>query len=603
MGLRASLSGRLVRRGGVAKTTVSQGTQGEIKEMNTSTIEARGGVGKRLGVLLLGLAVALAGLFAFSGSQADAAEKTITFDKGKVNLGFAFQNRDILPAPQAIAGTVSNPNFNPANPVSPENSPTTISPTGTPLFDINALDPATFTTPGSPLTQPVNSFTPIGCGTPVTFGIYFAVRAGQTPSPSSIIWNPAPAPGNPFSPLLGQPLTNAGLPGSAPYYRVLPAGAILAPGSPDVTFANPFAAVPGQPANITLTAPYPAANTLWQPYAASGGNVTNPASIFPQGVGGTTPFSGAAGLRAVPNPLGYCPNPANGTATVDEAAGGAFTGTAEDFDMPVMVVPNPLDQSPVPITLEAPEGIEGTIDDAGNVRIDGDMEVRVLTGLATNPLGSYCSLPLPGREPGGFNPSQPIPDNGFALTTDYSLPTAQGYAGTPFSGGDLEGDGALVGTWNTTEDSISVGGANCATVNSVSKGFGGIWLSSGIAEPAPFPTCAELGLIGNFADCEDPVASIGKVTVSGPGKAKRGKTATWRVRIPNTGNIALTGVRTSVSGRGVKVNTPVATIAPGTTRTETIRAKLNRAGKFTLTIKVTSANGGSKTVKRAVTVR
>ena len=569
--------------------------------MNTSTIEARGGVGKRLGVLLLGLAIALAGTLAFAGSQAKAVEKTITFDNGKVNLGFAFQNRDILPAPQAIPGTVSNPSFNPNQPVSAENSPTTVSPTGTPLFDINALNPATFTQPGSPLTQPVNSFTPIGCGSAVTFGIYFAVRAGQTPSPSSIIWNPAE--GNPFGKLLGQPLANAGLPGAAPYYRVLPAGAILAPGSPDVTFANPFAAVPGQPANITLTAPYPATNTLWQPYAASGGNVTNPASIFPQGLGGTTPFTGTAGLRAEANPLGYCPNPANGTATVDETAEGGITGTSEDFEMPVMIVPNPLDQSPVPITLEAPEGLTGEIDSAtGEVRIDGPMQVRVLTGLASNPLGSYCALDLPGREPGGFNPSQPIPDNGFALTTTYALPTAQGYAGTPFTTG-LEGDGALVGTWNTTEDATSVGGANCATVNSVSKGFGGIWLSSGVDEPAEFPTCADLGKVGTFADCADPVAQIGKVTVTGPGKAKRGKTATWKVQIPNTGNIAATGVRTSVSGRGVKVNTPVATIAPGTTRTETIRAKLNRVGKFTLTVKVTSANAGSKTVKRTVTVK
>ena len=70
--------------------------------MNTSIIEARGSAGKRLGVLLLGLAVALAGTFAFSGSQAEAVEKTITFDKGKVNLGFAFQNRDILPGQPAL---------------------------------------------------------------------------------------------------------------------------------------------------------------------------------------------------------------------------------------------------------------------------------------------------------------------------------------------------------------------------------------------------------------------------------------------------------------------------------------------------------------------
>ncbi len=564
--------------------------------MNTSIIEARGSAGKRLGVLLLGLAVALAGTFAFSGSKAEAVEKTITFDKGKVNLGFAFQNKDILPGAAALPGTVSNPNFDPTLPVDPATNPTTVtSPTGTPLFDVNKLDPATFTTPATPGT-PVNSFTPLGCGTPVTFGIYYAVPYGKTlnpADPTSIIWNPAV--GNPFGKLLGQALANSGAPGSAEYYRVLNEGAILPEGEDPVTFANPFN--PALP-DVTLTAPYPAENTLWQPYAAD-------ATGTPVGKTGNTPFAGAVGLRIEANTLpgGFCANPADGTAVVDlDEATDTFTGASADFDMPVMIVPNPLDQSPVPITLEAPEGIEGTIDDAGNVRIDGDMEVRVLTGLASNPLGSYCSLPLPGREPGGFNPSVAIPDNGFALTTSYALPTAQGYAGTPFSGGDLEGNGALVGTWNTTEDSISVGGANCATVNSVSKGFGGIWLSSNIAEPAAFPTCADLGKIGTFANCTDPVATIATPTVSGPGKIKRGRVAVWRVTVRNTGTATATGVRTTVSGRGVRVNSPVATIAAGGQRTEVIRAKLTRVGKFTLTVKVTSANGGTKTVRRAVNV-
>lgn len=439
--------------------------------MNTSTIEARGGVGKRLGVLFLGLAVALAGTLAFAGGQAKAAEQTITFDKGLVNLGFAFQNREILPAPQNI-GASTLPD----------------------LWDARATQstPGTGTPPNT-----ITSFKPVGCLTQYTFRV-------------------------------------------------------VSPGPPLVVAQND--GQEGRP--LTLNPDYPCD-----------------------------------------------PNPPNGTAVVDVAADGTFTGEANDFQFPIMIVPNPLDGSPVPISLSAPEGIVGEIDSAtGDVRIDGPMQVQVLTGLQTNPLGSYCALDLPGREPGGFNPSQPIPDGGFALTTDYSLPVAQGYAGTPYTTG-LEGDGALVGTWNTTEDSISVGGANCATVNSVSKGFGGIWLSSGIDAPAAFPTCADFGLAGTFADCVEAVASIGTVTVSGPGNAKRGKTATWKVRIPNTGTATATGVRTSVSGRGVKVNTPVATIAPGATRTETIKAKLTRAGKFTLTVKVTSANAGSKTVKRTVTVK
>jgi hypothetical protein len=98
-------------------------------------------------------------------------------------------------------------------------------------------------------------------------------------------------------------------------------------------------------------------------------------------------------------------------------------------------------------------------------------------------------------------------------------------------------------------------------------------------------------------------ASLGKVTVSGPGKVKRGKTATWKVRIPNVGDATATGVRVAVAGRGVKLNTPAASIAPGKARSETIKAKLRKPGTFTVTFKVNTANAGSKIVKRKVTVR
>lgn len=441
--------------------------------MNTSTIEAKGGAGRRLGVLLLGLAVALAGTLAFAGSQAKAAEETITFDAGKVNLGFAFQNAEILPAPNNLGGTPL-PNLW-------EAKATASGPDGT------------GTAPNNP-----TSFKPAGCITQVTFYIASA------------------------DPLIVAP--NDGQDGR-----------------------------PGP----TVNPSYPCTTA----------------------------------------------NPPNGTAVVDVAEDGTFTGAANDFQMPIMIVPNPLDGSPVPLTIVAPDGVTGSIDSAtGEVEMLGRMQVQVLVGLATNPLGQYCAIDLPGREPGGLGNSSPIPDNGFALTTTYALPTAQGYAGTPYLTG-LEGNGALVGTWNTTEDSVSVGGADCGTVNSVSKGFGGIWFSSNIDEPAAFPTCEDLGLAGTFANCVEAVARIGSVNVTGPSKAKRGKKATYKVKIRNAGTATATGVRLKVTGRGVSFNTSVGQIAAGATRTVTVKAKFKRPGKVKATFKATSSNGGSKVARKTVTVR
>lgn len=442
-----------------------------MKQMNTSTIESRG-AGKRLGMLLLGLAVALAGTLALSGSQAKAAEETITFDGGKVNLGFAFNNVEILPAPNNLAGTPL-PNLWEAK--------------------ASASTPFGEGTPPNELT----SFKPAGCITQVTF--------------SAATGSPLPNDGQEGRPLVGNPA-------------------------------------------------YPC-TTANQP---------------------------------------------NGTAVVDVAVDGSFTGTANDFQFPIMIVPNPLDGSPVPITLVAPEGITGAIDsETGDVRIDGPMQVQVLVGLTTNPLGEYCALDLPGREPGGLNNSTPIPDNGFALTTTYALPTAQGYAGTPYATG-LEGDGALVSTWNQVDDSTSVGGADCSTVDSVSKGFGGIWLSSNVAEPADFPTCEDLGLVGTFAACEEPAppaARMGNLTIKGPAKAKRGKVATYRVTVRNVGDATMTGVRLKVAGKGVSFNTSVGQIGAGGNRTVRVKAKFKRPGKVKATFTATASGGLKKVARKTVTVR
>ena len=57
-----------------------------------------------------------------------------------------------------------------------------------------------------------------------------------------------------------------------------------------------------------------------------------------------------------------------------------------------------------------------------------------------------------------------------------------------------------------------------------------------------------------------PKAKISKVKVSGPSKVKKGKKATYKVKITNSGNAAATGVRLKVSGRGLSFNTSVGKI-------------------------------------------
>jgi hypothetical protein len=259
-----------------------------------------------------------------------------------------------------------------------------------------------------------------------------------------------------------------------------------------------------------------------------------------------------------------------------------------------MIVPNPLDGSPVPITLAAGDDLVGTADAEGNLNLEGPVEVRVLTGLATNPLGTYCQLPLPNRNADGTG-SGPL-----KLTSSYSLPVAVGFNGTPFT--TLAGPGAVTGTWNVTQDSVSIGGADCGTVNSVSKGLGGIWLGAGIDEPAPFPTCQDLDKVGTFPNCADAVAALGGVTVTGPSKVKRGKVASYKVKVTNTGTADATGVRLAISGRGVSLNTSVGSITAGGSRTVTVKAKFKTAGKVKATFKATSSNAGTKSATKTITV-
>jgi hypothetical protein len=100
----------------------------------------------------------------------------------------------------------------------------------------------------------------------------------------------------------------------------------------------------------------------------------------------------------------------------------------------------------------------------------------------------------------------------------------------------------------------------------------------------------------------ETIASISRVRVTGPAKARRGKSVSYRVAITNSGTAAATAVRAKISGRGVSVNTAVGPIAAGATKTVTVKAKFRKTGTVRAKVVVTSANGGTRTVNKTVKV-
>jgi hypothetical protein len=281
------------------------------------------------------------------------------------------------------------------------------------------------------------------------------------------------------------------------------------------------------------------------------------------------------------------------TGSPDNGAANSF-GLPNGFRFPVMVVPNPLDGTPVPVTIASTGNLTGTFDSStGALTLNGPIEARVLTGINSNPLGSYCALPL----------------EGLSLSTSSNAD----FPGVPFESG-LSGSGALTGLYNITQDAVSVGGADCAIVNQVSRGAGSVWVSNNIAEP---PVCPEgesgippncipdncpTGQIGTPPNCVPAKAKISRVAVSGPSKIKVRRSSAFKVKITNSGNISATGVRLRVSGRGITVNSNVGTVGAGATRTVTVRVRPQRTGKATATFKVTSSNAGTRSAKRTVRV-
>lgn len=98
-------------------------------------------------------------------------------------------------------------------------------------------------------------------------------------------------------------------------------------------------------------------------------------------------------------------------------------------------------------------------------------------------------------------------------------------------------------------------------------------------------------------------ATISKVIVSGPSKLKKRRAKTYKVKITNAGGATATGVKLSVSGKGIKSRATVGSVAAGKTVTVKVKIKAKTPGKVKAKFKVSSINGGSKTATKKITVK
>lgn len=296
---------------------------------------------------------------------------------------------------------------------------------------------------------------------------------------------------------------------------------------------------------------------------------------------------------------------------------GDLTGTnvsipQNQFQPPIMIVENPLDGSPVPITLRATNDLTGTFDAAsGELNLTAPLEARVLVGLGDSPpaFGDYCAVDL----------------GNMAFTTNATSENVD-FVGTAFTGG-IEGNGAITGTFTVTADSVPHGGlsaTDCADVNTVSKGKGSLWLSHGIATPADRPACPEgteglypdcvevkvpcpPGTVGDFEpNCVKQAARITNVKLNPARRAiKAGKRAVLRLRVVNKGNkAAVVNVNLRSRNKRVKVAKRVRIrVAPGKAAVKRINVKANRNARGRAVIIARGAGKQSKSVLKVKPLR
>jgi hypothetical protein len=97
-------------------------------------------------------------------------------------------------------------------------------------------------------------------------------------------------------------------------------------------------------------------------------------------------------------------------------------------------------------------------------------------------------------------------------------------------------------------------------------------------------------------------ARIGSLTISGPGRLRRGKAYALKARVTNSGDVTAKGSRLIVSGRGLGASVPAGSIPAKAAKTVRVRLKPKKTGRLKAAFKVTSNNAGGRTVRKNLVV-
>jgi hypothetical protein len=355
----------------------------------------------KLGLVLLALFSVLLGSLTLTGSaKADPFEMEIT--NSRLNLSALFKNEEVIPAPQS-AGTPESP---------------------IPLPNLSQINPADITGPSADPTDWPGSFTPVACGTLVTYGYYVATDPD----------------GNVINNITGSPTGN---------HIALPNTGTVQTGK-----------VQTGPATAT-----PAASDVKTYQVTTNGPTLNPLGFCQNPTTGT--ISGdvdeEGNISIQPSdwklPLMALPNPIDPTSIVPFTlnATGEVTGTTNEA---------------------------GETELSGPMEI----RIRLITAPPTPDapvaaLQSYCSIPLPGitLTTGVSTPAS------FGFVGDPFSEGLEGpgsMSGTWRVDDDAISNGNTIYPDLTN---LSNNPNRCQTVSSLTKGLGGVWLAADIAEPRPYP--------------------------------------------------------------------------------------------------------------------
>jgi PKD repeat protein len=107
---------------------------------------------------------------------------------------------------------------------------------------------------------------------------------------------------------------------------------------------------------------------------------------------------------------------------------------------------------------------------------------------------------------------------------------------------------------------------------------------------------------GNTAPATLRVAPL-RVSVKGPARVRKGKKATFRVKVSNPSATTVTGARLKVSGRGVRYNVGVGRLAGGKSRTVRVTVRFRKPGRLTSKFLVISNNGGRTGANKRIQVK